>query len=135
MIKGIAHLALKVADMDRSIEFYVEKLGLEKAFTMDDEDQNPWIVYLKVAPGMFLELFYGGQGQAVSGNTGAGFMHLCLECEDVSKTVETLKRRGVTIDVEPRQGKDKNIQAWVSDPDGNAIELMQIGPDSPQAKA
>jgi lactoylglutathione lyase len=41
----------------------------------------------------------------------------------------------VEIDVEPKTGADNNTQAWIHDPDGNKIELMQISPDSPQAIA
>ena len=42
---------------------------------------------------------------------------------------------GVEIDVMPRQGKDLNWQMWIRDPDGNRIEIMQIDPNAPQAKA
>jgi lactoylglutathione lyase len=41
---------------------------------------------------------------------------------------------GSTIDREPKQGLDGNWQAWISDPDGNAIELMQLEEDSPQRR-
>ena len=59
----------------------------------------------------------------------------CLECGDIQETVEALRGKGAPIDVEPKQGGDKNWQAWTHDPDGNKIELMKISPESPQAKA
>ena len=46
--------------------------------------------------------------------------------------IEMLREKGVTIDVEPKVGLDANTQAWFKDPDGNAIELMQLSPISPQ---
>ena len=53
----------------------------------------------------------------------------------IQETVEALRGKGAPIDVEPKQGGDKNWQAWTHDPDGNKIELMKISPESPQAKA
>lgn len=136
MMTQIAHNAFRVTDMARSLRFYADGLGFTKAFELHDDQDRPWIVYLKISPGSFIELFYGGQadpGQPAKDK--AGFTHMCLQCDDVVQTVRELERRGVRIDIQPRQGKDRNWQAWITDPDGIRIELMTIDPDSPQAKA
>jgi len=121
--------------MARSLQFYVAGLGLKKAFEIHDSQDRPWIVYLKVAPGNFIELFYGGEPATGFSRTTAGFQHLCLQCDDIPRTVGELAARGVPIESAPKRGKDGNTQAWVVDPDGVRIELMEISPESPQAKA
>ncbi|MGI6265354.1 MAG: VOC family protein [Acutalibacteraceae bacterium] len=128
MIRGLSHLAFSVADMDASIRFYVDWLGFKHAFELHDEQDRPWIHYLKVADGQFIELFYGSRLP----DAPASFQHLCLEVDDITATVEDLRQKGVAIDEEPKQGCDLNWQAWIRDPDGNRIELMQFHLDCPQ---
>ena len=62
------------------------------------------------------------------------FKHTCLLTDDLLATVEQLRSQGITIEREPKQGLDHNLQAWIRDPDGNAIELMQISDESPQRR-
>ncbi|MDB5053226.1 MAG: Glyoxalase/bleomycin resistance protein/dioxygenase [Bacilli bacterium] len=133
MIKGIGHLALTVEDMEKSLQFYCNVLGFEKAFEIHDDENKPWIVYIKVCPGQFIELFYGGLHKAGNNDkpNQIGFNHLCLEVYDIHEIANHLKSKGLTLDVEPIRGKDNNYQCWAKDPDGNRIEFMQLSPDSP----
>ncbi len=135
MIKGIAHVAYTVSNMEKALHFYCDQLGFEKAFEIKDDNGNPWINYIKIGNGQFIELFYGGKIRTSSEQNEAGFSHLCLEVDDIRKVAETLEKKGLTLDVKPKQGKDFNWQCWIKDPDGNRIELMQISPQSPQFKA
>jgi lactoylglutathione lyase len=134
MIKGITHLALRVEDMEASLEFYCDVLGLEKAFELEDDTGAPWIVYVKLTEGQFIELFYGEKG-AKRITSPLGFEHLCLEVEDIEKIADRLRDQGVTLDVEPQQGKDGNYQCWAQDPDGTPIEFMELTPGSLQSKS
>lgn len=59
-------------------------------------------------------------------------MHICLTVDGLETFVEQLRAAGIEIDVEPQMGLDFNLQAWIHDPDGNKIELMEISPKSPQ---
>ena len=61
-------------------------------------------------------------------------MHLCLLTDDLHALVESLQQAGVAIERAPKVGLDHNWQAWIRDPDGNAIELMQLTEDSPQRR-
>ncbi|HSU79340.1 MAG TPA: VOC family protein [Candidatus Angelobacter sp.] len=131
MIKQIGHLALTVQDMERSLAFYCEQLGFLKAFEIHDDHDEPWIVYLKVCEGQFIELFYGGKTKPEQVEAPIGFNHLCLEVEDIHETAAALQEKGVTLDVLPVRGKDHNYQCWAKDPDGNRIEFMQLDPSSP----
>ena len=107
----------------------------KKAFEIaNPETGAPWIVYLAIAPGQFLELFYDGTEENPWRDSLFGFNHFCFEVNDICQTVDRIRGAGYTIDIEPKQGADKNWQAWVTDPNGIRIELMKIDPESLQAK-
>jgi len=131
MIKGIGHAAFYVSDMDKSLNFYCKILGFSLAFEMKDDEGRPWINYLKIKEGQFIELFYGDPIQV----KGQSYSHLCLVVDDINKIALRIKDCGIELDIEPKQGKDSNWQCWVRDPDGNRIEFMQMDEESPQMKA
>lgn len=132
-LKGIGHISFVVEDMEKALNFYCNILGLKKAFEKDWEGK-PWLVYVNVAPRQYIELFYGGR-RKYKNPDAAGGDHLCFEVGDIHEIAERLTGCGVHLDVKPMQGKDTNYQCWAKDPDGNRIEFMQMGPDSPQGKA
>lgn len=134
MFKGIAHTAYKVHSLDAALTFYCDGLGFREAFRLNHPETGKlWIVYLQLGKEQFIELFPVEDDAPLA--AGERYMHLCLECADLRATVEELRRRGVTIRLDVMQGLDRNLQAWIVDPDGNDIELMQIDPESPQARA
>ncbi len=135
MITGIAHNAVTVRDMQESLLFYTGALGFQKAFELNrPETGEPWIVYLSICRGQFLELFYGGEEENPWHNGLIGFNHFCFEVDDIFSAVRAIRDAGYPVDIEPRQGADGNWQAWVTDPNGVRIELMKIMPGSPQAE-
>lgn len=136
MITGIGHLAFRVTDLERALDFYCGKLGFREAFRLEREGEpSPWIVYLQITPGQFVELFPRGEGSVAPRGRAAGYNHYCLVVDDMAATLRELRERGLEITGEPVQGMDTNWQFWLQDPDGNAIELMQIAAGSPQAAA
>lgn len=132
MVKGISHVAYLVSDMQKSLDFYCNKLKMEHAFSIPDDKGKPWIEYIRVCENQFIELFYANEGDYSSDNKS--FMHLCLEVEDCVKTSQELEELGVDVYIKPNQGKDFNWQCWIKDPDGHQIEIMQLSPQSPQMK-
>jgi catechol 2,3-dioxygenase-like lactoylglutathione lyase family enzyme len=136
MITALAHTALTVMDMEKSVDFYTRVLGFEKAFDIPEpETGKPWIVYLAIAPGQFLELFYGGTTPIREFSSEiTGFNHLCFAVSDIQAAAKHIEAAGVTLDRPIKFGCDNNWQCWVRDPDRNRVELMQIGAESPQAK-
>ncbi|GHV90747.1 lactoylglutathione lyase [Spirochaetia bacterium] len=135
MVTGIAHLAITVKDMEKSLDFYTRILGFKKAFEMPNRSTGePWIVYLHIKKNQFLELFYHGERDNPWDASLRGFNHICLEIDDIQGMVKHIEDSGWKIDQALKQGGDKNLQAWISDPDGVRIELMQISPESPQGK-
>jgi catechol 2,3-dioxygenase-like lactoylglutathione lyase family enzyme len=136
MITGLGHVAFRVTDLDRALDFYVRILGLREAFRLDMAGQpSPWIVYLQVAPGDFVELFPGAKNVGPQPGADAGYNHFCLLVDDIHATVKELGARGLPIVGAPTKGVDNNYQFWVTDPDGNRIELMEIKPESPHHAA
>lgn len=133
MIIGVGHAAYGVADIEASMRFYVDQLGLEKAFELRHDDGRLWIVYLYCGDGTFIELF--PEDEIEEPRPRASYKHLCLRVDDMSLTLDDLRQRGLRPLNPPSVGKDGNTQAWVRDPDGNPIELMQINPDSEQGRA
>lgn len=133
MITQLGHVAYSVSNLDAALDFYCVKLGLSEAFRLFHDDGSPWIVYLLVGHGGFLELFPGGQPGA--GRVEGSYRHLCLVVDDMAATLAELRARGMALAGEANVGKDGNTQFWLTDPDGNRIELMQIAPDSLQAQA
>ena len=58
MITGIGHVAFRVTNLQRALDFYCNTLGFSEAFRLEREGQpSPWIVYIQIAPGSFIELF------------------------------------------------------------------------------
>jgi len=133
IVSGIAHTAYHTAQMDNMIDFYCNGLGFKHAFTLKNDDGEPWIQYIKIAENSFIELFYAAPEQLENGD--ARYHHLCLAVEDIYAAAAYLKSKNIAITSGPSVGRDKNAQCWCADPDGNKIEFMQISPDSPQAKA
>jgi lactoylglutathione lyase len=135
MITGIGHTAYRVSDVEESLAFYCGKLGLKEMFRLHRDSGELWLIYLHVTDSTFIELFPNGNDEVALTTTSRGYTHLCLNVDDMEKTLAELAARGLPIEGEPKRGRDGNIQFWITDPDGNRIELMQMMPDSMQAKA
>lgn len=134
MIEGFGHVAYVVEDLEESLHFYCDVLGFEKVFTLENDDGSPWLVYIQVGDGQFIELFPSDEGDEKSRGK-IGYDHLCLEVEDIEEIAQKMRNEGVELDSEPTKGEDGNYQCWVKDPDGNRIEFMQMMPDSLQNQA
>jgi len=126
MITSFAHVYFIVGDLDRSLRFYCDGLGLKHAFDFRDKNGKRTGVYIKAGGRNFIELF---QGEVKADNAGRSFAHICMEVDDIEKTAAELKSKG--IEVGPVSlGMDQSWQAWLADPDGNRIELHCYTPKS-----
>jgi catechol 2,3-dioxygenase-like lactoylglutathione lyase family enzyme len=120
--------------MEKSLDFYTRVLGFKKAFSLaHPETGAPWIEYLQAGT-QFVELFYNGTEDNPWKPSLRGMNHLCLRVDDINITVKGIEEAGYPMDSPIREGRDKNFQAWLKDPDGVRVELMQISPESPQGK-
>jgi lactoylglutathione lyase len=125
------HVAFRVPDLARSIAWYGAAFGTREIFRANRDDGAPQLVYLELAPGQCIELFPGGKHPIVEPTEPIGYAHLCLVVEDLAATLAHLATLGVAPAAPPRAGRAGQRLAFIADPDGNRIELMEIPPDSP----
>jgi lactoylglutathione lyase len=133
-ITSIGHIAIRVKDIDRSLDFYVGKLGFAEMFRLD-RDGKLWIVYLRITDDQYLELFPDAVGEQSPPEDTVGLNHFCLTVDDINAVVADIERQGIPLFRPKKFAIDGNWQAWIKDPDGNRIELMQMGDDSKQYQA
>ena len=109
--------------MDRSISFYTSNLNLRLTDRREIKQNNAEIAFLKDESGSAVELTHWREKKIVEGDN---FDHIAFEVDDVGRAVETLRKNGVTIAMEPYslQGSTSKI-AFIKDPDGNWLELIQ----------
>ena len=121
----ILHTCLNVSDINRSIEFYTQELGLKLTSRREVKQNNAEIAFLQDEDGAAIELTHWRDKKGLT--EGDNFDHVAFGVEDVRSTVEGLRGRGVTIAMEPfsLQGSSSKI-AFIKDPDGNWLELIEV---------
>ena len=125
------HTMVRVADLDRALDFYVNKLGLTEARRVDNPAGRFTLVFL-CAPGdeelakqgasPMVELTYNYDKEDYQG--GRNFGHLAYAVDDIYAACTRLMDHGVIINRPPRDGR----MAFVRSPDNVSIELLQKGP-------
>ena len=124
------HTMVRVADLDRSLDFYCNKLGLVETRRVENEKGRYTLVFLAAADDLeraretrapLVELTYNWDEHEYQG--GRNFGHLAYRVDDIYAACERLQARGVTINRPPRDGN----MAFVRSPDGISIELLQRG--------
>jgi len=117
------HTMVRVTDLDASLDFYCNKLGLEQGHRVDVEAGRFSLVFLHAPgnPDAQVELTWNWDPEELSG--GRSFGHLAYAVEDIYATCRRLMEAGVTINRPPRDGH----MAFVRSPDGISIELLQDG--------
>ena len=133
-VSSITHIAIRVKDISRTLDFYVNKLGFAEMMRMD-RDGKLWIIYLRISDDQFLEIFLDGEGERAPEREAVGYNHLCLAVPDINQTVAELDALGIERIRPTIKAIDGNWQTWIEDPDGHRIELMQMAPDGLQAQA
>ena len=124
------HTMIRISDVDASLDFFVNKLGLVERRRFDNEAGRFTLIFL-APPGQEdiaeVELTYNwppADGSAAETYTGGrNFGHLAYSVADIYATCQHLMDRGVTINRPPRDGR----MAFVKSPDGISIELLQQG--------
>ena len=137
MIRQLAHLNFVTNDLSRIIDFYVNKLGLKVKFTLNNKRGEPFGYYFECGNSTFLEFFdqtmavevWGGKVEEL--NIGTRYRHFCLEVTGLDEYCKDLKSKGVDV-TDIKTEMDNSRQAWIADPDGNQIELMEYGHSSLQ---
>ena len=121
---------VRVTDVDQSLAFYCDALGLSQLHRYDNEAGRFSLIFL-AAPGdesAQVELTYNWDPETLEG--GRNFGHLAYQVEDIYATCQRLSDHGVIINRPPRDGR----MAFVRSPDGISVELLQRGDPLPAAE-
>ena len=124
------HTMVRVSDLDESLDFYCDKLGLRELRRKESEAGRFTLVFL-AAPGddqAQLELTWNWDPDEYT--EGRNFGHLAYAVDDIYALCQRLKDNGITINRPPRDGH----MAFVRSPDDISIELLQIGNPLPAAE-
>ncbi|MBC6439419.1 MAG: VOC family protein [Rhodospirillales bacterium] len=121
------HTMVRVKDVDASLDFYCNKLGLTEQKRYDSEAGRFTLIFLGANenPESQIELTYNWDPQDY--NDGRNFGHLAYEVDDIYALCQKLMDGGVTINRPPRDGH----MAFVRSPDGISVELLQKGKSLP----
>jgi lactoylglutathione lyase len=129
------HTMVRVKDIDESLSFYCDKLGLREVRRYESEQGRFTLIYL-AAPGdesrarseaesPMLELTYNWDTEEYAG--GRNFGHVAFAVDDIYALCAHLQKSGVTINRPPRDGR----MAFIRSPDGISVELLQKGESLP----
>ena len=121
------HTMVRVTDLDQSLDFYCNKLGLQELRRVEVPQGRFTLVFLGADenPESQVELTYNWDPEAYSG--GRNFGHLAYQVDDIYAVCQRLMDAGVTINRPPRDGH----MAFIRSPDGISIELLQRGTSLP----
>ena len=128
------HTMVRVADLDQSLDFYCNKLGLVEVRRTDNEKGRYTLVFLAAPDDVerardskapLVELTYNWDEHEYQG--GRNFGHLAYRVDDIYETCRKLMEAGVTINRPPRDGN----MAFIKTPDNISIELLQRGDPKP----
>jgi lactoylglutathione lyase len=121
------HTMVRVSDLEQSLDFYCNKLGLKEVNRKESEQGRFTLVFL--APegdeDAQVELTYNWDSEAY--DEGRNFGHLAYAVDDIYQTCQRLADKGVTINRPPRDG----YMAFIRSPDNISIELLQSGAPLP----
>ncbi|MDP9129899.1 MAG: VOC family protein [Candidatus Binatota bacterium] len=117
------HTMLRITDVDQSLDFYCNKLGLKEVRRIENEQGRYTLIFLAAEgdEAAQVELTYNWEPETYGG--GRNFGHLAYAVDDIYATCEKLMQGGVTINRPPRDGR----MAFVRSPDKVSIELLQKG--------
>jgi lactoylglutathione lyase len=117
------HTMVRVSNLEESLDFYVDKLGLKETRRSENKGGRFTLVFVAPPenPEAEIELTYNWDPEAYDG--GRNFGHIAFAVDDIYEVCQRLKDKGVTINRPPRDGR----MAFVRSPDNISIELLQKG--------
>jgi len=117
----IRHTMLNVSNIQRSLDFYVNKLGLKMGSPPREVPYPP-----EPEKNMFIAFITDEEGNRVELGS-PGYTHVSLAVDDVEKTVEEFKGKGIEVAREPfpMPGTGRNSPIWFKDPDGVYVEIVK----------
>ena len=130
LLMRFPHTMIRAANLDDTLDFFVDKLGLVEAYRYDNDAGRFTLVFLsapddlegaKARQAPLVEITYNWDPETYDG--GRNFGHLAYQVVDIYATCQHLLDKGVTLNRPPRDGR----MAFIRSPDGISIELLQSG--------
>ena len=124
------HTMIRAANLDETLDFFVDKLGLIEAYRYNNESGRFTLVFLSAPEDLeaaqahqapLVEITYNWDSEQYEG--GRNFGHLAYQVDNIYATCQRLIDKGVTLNRPPRDGR----MAFIKSPDGISIELLQAG--------
>jgi lactoylglutathione lyase len=124
------HTMVRVSNLEQSLDFYCNKLGLKEVRRIDNDKGRFTLVFVapKGQEDCAIELTFNWDPEEYTG--GRNFGHVAYEVDDIYAFCQRLKDSGVTINRPPRDGK----MAFIRSPDNISVELLQKGDALPKAE-
>ena len=123
---SIHHIAIIASDYDKTKDFYVNKLGLKIKREVERKEREDFIIFLDGGENIEIELFIEkNPPKRLTRPEARGLRHLAFRVDDIYKSVEELKKRGIEteeIRIDPLNGKH---MTFFFDPDGLPLELHE----------
>jgi len=122
-ILGLAHVALRVGDIEKSRAFYKDFLGFAEPFSLNNPDKSLSLTFIKINDRQYIELFPGL-------DPGADRLHhLALETDNAEQMRVYLAAQGVRVPAQVPKGRIGNLNFNITDPDGHTVEIVEYAPD------
>ena len=126
LFDSIDHIAIISSDYQKAKDFYVDKLGFKVKREVERKDRDDFIITLEAPNGILIELFIEkNPPRRVTRPEATGLRHLAFRVQDIEKSVEKLKKKGIEteeIRIDPQNGKR---MTFFMDPDGLPLELHE----------
>ncbi len=123
---SIHHIAIIASDYNKAKDFYVNKLGLKIKREVERKEREDFIIFLDGGENIEIELFIEkNPPKRLTRPEARGLRHLAFRVDDIYKSVEELKKRGIEteeIRIDPLNGK---YMTFFFDPDGLPLELHE----------
>ena len=132
MYKKINHIGVAVKDLDKAIEIYRDKLGLEFKGTEVVEEQKVKVAFFKIGETNIELVSPISEDSPIAKyleNNREGIHHICYEVDDINETLRSLKEKGVKlINEEPRKGAHDTLIAFIHPKSTNGVltEICQV---------
>jgi lactoylglutathione lyase len=133
MITTLSHVACRVRDLEASLRFYRDVLGLPESYRLNHASGETMLVALWLGGQSFLELVPAAEGEPA--RPPLGYHHLGVWVDDMAASLAEWRARGLVSEATPMLGADGVWNCSIHDPEGNPIELWQNRPESLQTRA
>ena len=125
----ILHTMLRVGDLDKSIDFYVNRLGMRLIRRKDyphGEFTLAFVGYGSEKENAVIELTYNWSKKSEDYELGNKYGHIAIGIKDINRTCQDLEDNGCKVTTKPKRMKNSStLLAFIEDPDGYRIELIE----------